>query len=72
MAERIVYQKPDGGMAIIIPALGCGLTVEEIAEKDVPTGLPYKIMDTVDLPSDRSQRDLWTVDVATLTDGVGA
>ncbi|MDO8985347.1 hypothetical protein [Cypionkella sp.] len=70
--KRIIYQTPEGGVAIVIPAPDCGLTIEEIAAKDVPTGLPFKIIDAVDLPSDRSQRDLWAVDVAILTDGVGA
>jgi hypothetical protein len=70
--ERIIYQKPDGSVAIIIPVLDCGLTIEEIAAKDVPTGFPYKIMDTSELPIDRTQRELWTIDPATLTDGVGA
>lgn len=70
--KRIIYQTPDGGVAIIIPAPDCGLTVEEIAAKDVPTGFPYKIIDAADMPADRSQRDLWQVDAAILTDGVGA
>lgn len=70
--QVIVYQKPDGGVAVIIPAPECGMTIEEIAAKDVPTGFPYKIMDTSELPVDRSQRELWTIDATTLTDGVGA
>jgi hypothetical protein len=60
--KRIIYQTPEGGVAIIIPADDCGLTVEEIAAKDVPEGLPYKIIDAADIPADRSNRDLWTVD----------
>lgn len=42
-----------------------------IAAKDVPTGKPYKIVDSSDIPSDRSKRMAWTVDPAHLTDGVG-
>ena len=71
MNERIVYKNTDGIVAVIIPA-DCGLTIEEIAAKDVPTGLAYKIVDAVDIPTDRTARDLWDVDVADLTDGVGA
>jgi hypothetical protein len=44
---------------------------EDIAQKVVPTGKPYKIVDVADIPSDRTLRDAWTVDEATLTDGVG-
>ena len=70
--KRIVYQTPEGGVAIIVPMLDCGLTIEEIAAKDVPTGLPYKIVLTSDIPTDRQFRNEWTVDVADLTDGVGS
>ena len=71
MNTRIIYQNDEGGVAVIIPC-DCGLTIEQIAAKDVPTGKPYKIVDVADIPSDRTQRDAWAVDVADLTDGVGA
>lgn len=72
MNRRIVYKNLDGSISVIIPAPDCGLTVEEIAAKDVPTGLPYKIVFDTDIPTDRKSRDMWEVDVADLTDGVGA
>lgn len=72
MSKRIIYQNDDGGVSIIIPAPECELTLEEIASKDVPTGKPYKIVDVADIPSDRTYREAWVVDVADLTDGVGA
>ena len=71
MNQRIIYQNDDGGMAVIIPC-DCGLTIEEIAAKDVPTGKPYKIVDVSEIPTDRQWRNEWTVDEADLTDGVGA
>ena len=71
MDQRIIYQNDQGGVAVLIPA-DCGLTIEEIAAKDVPTGKPYKIVDVSDVPTDRQWRDQWTVDEADLTDGVGA
>jgi len=71
MDQRIIYQNDDGGVSVIIPC-NCGLTIEEIAAKDVPTGRPYKIVDVADIPTDRQWRDQWTVDIADLTDGVGA
>ena len=69
--KRIIYQNDDGGVAIIIPA-DCGLTIEQIAAKDVPTGKAYKIVDVSDVPTDREWRNEWAVDEADLTDGVGA
>ena len=71
MNQRIIHQNDDGGMAVIIPC-DCGLTIEEIAAKDVPTGKPYKIVDVSEIPTDRQWRNEWTVDEADLTDGVGA
>ena len=71
MDKRIIYQTPEGGVAVIIPA-DCGLTIEEIAAKDVPTGKPYKIVDVADIPADREWRNEWSVDEADLTDGVSA
>ncbi len=72
MPQRIIYKNDQGGVSVIIPWLESGLTIEQIASKDVPTGKPYKIVDAADIPADRSQRDLWTVNEADLTDGVGA
>ena len=69
--KRIIYQNDTGGVAVLIPA-DCGLTIEQIAANDVPTGKPYKIVDAADIPTDREWRDSWTVDEADLTDGVGA
>ena len=72
MNQRIIYPTDDGGVAVIVPAPECGLTIEEIAAKDVPAGKPYKIVDVADIPSDRTFRNAWTVNEADLTDGVGA
>jgi hypothetical protein len=57
--KRIIYPTDDGGVAIIVPAAECGLTIEEIAAKDVPEGKPFKIIDTADVPTDRTFRNAW-------------
>lgn len=59
MNQRIIYPTDNGGVAVIIPAPECGLTIEEIAAKDVPAGKPFKIIDTADVPTDRTFRDAW-------------
>ena len=59
MNQRIIYPTDDGGVAVIVPAIECGLTIEEIAAKDVPQGKPFKIVDVSDIPSDRTFRDAW-------------
>ena len=60
MDQRIIYPTDDGGVAVIIPAPECGLTIEEIAAKDVPVGKPYQIVTYSDIPSDRTFRGAWT------------
>lgn len=70
---KIIYKNESGGVSIITPteeALSF-MSIDEIAKKDVPTGLPYKIVEDSEIPTDRTFRDAWTVDEATLTDGVG-
>jgi hypothetical protein len=59
MDKRIVYKNDDGTIAIIVPA-DCGLTIEEIAAKDVPSGKEYHIVNASDIPSDRTFRNAWT------------
>ena len=59
MNQRIIYPTDDGGVAVIIPSPDCGLTIEEIAAKDVPAGKSFKIVDVSDIPSDRTFRGAW-------------
>ena len=59
MTKRIIYPTDEGGVAVIVPASECGLTIEEIAAKDVPQGKPYKIVDVADIPTDRTFRNAW-------------
>jgi len=73
MNQRIIYETDEGGVAIIVPAEEAlqSHAIEEIAEKDVPAGKPYKIVPVDDIPSDRTFRNAWEVDEADLTDGTG-
>ena len=59
MNKNIIYQNDEGGISIIVPA-DCGLTIEEIAAKDVPAGKPFQIIDAADQPSDRLFRNAWS------------
>ena len=74
MTQRIIYQTDEGGVAVLIPTPESieQYGIEAIALKDVPAGKPFKIVDTTDVPSDRTFRAAWEVDAATLTDGIGA
>jgi hypothetical protein len=59
MNSRIIYPTDDGGVAVIIPAAECGLSIEAIAAKDVPNGKPFKIVDASAIPEDRTFRNAW-------------
>jgi hypothetical protein len=73
MNQRIIFKTEDGGVAIIVPTPECleKYTIQQIAEKDVPEGLPYKIVDISEISSDRTFRNAWEIDESELTDGVG-
>jgi hypothetical protein len=60
MNQRIIFPNDEGGVSVIIPAPECGLTIEEIAAKDVPAGKPYEIVDVSEIPEDRTWRGAWT------------
>ena len=56
---RIIYRLPDGGVAILTPNPDSGLTIEQIAAKDVPAGVPFRIVEAADIPTDRTFRNAW-------------
>jgi hypothetical protein len=47
----ITYPQINGQVAVVIPA-DYSLSIEAIAEKDVPKGVPYKIVDSLDIDND--------------------
>lgn len=70
---KIIYKNQDNSIGIITPteeALSL-YSIEAIAKKDVPHNLPYRIVPTSDIPTDRTFREAWTIDDEELTDGVG-
>ena len=68
--KRIIYPNNEGGIAIIIPAPDCGIALEQIAAKDVPAGVPFRIVDAADVLEDRTFRNAWEADF-TNPDGHG-
>ena len=69
---KIIYKTKENTVSIITPSSEWIGTIEEVAQKDVPTGLKYKIVEDDVIPTDRTFRNAWEVDEAELTDGVGA
>ena len=66
--KLIIYPNDNGGICILTPAPECGLSIEQIAQKDVPSGKPYKIVDAADIPADREFRNAWTADFTEVTE----
>jgi len=69
---RIIYKTSENTVSVIAQSHNWSGTLEELAQKDVPTGLKYKIVEDSDIPSDRSFRNAWEVAESELTDGVEA
>ena len=72
MTQVVIY-KHMGQVSVLIPTPEClaDYGIMAIALKDVPEGAPFKIVDHADIPWDVPQA-AWQVNVAELTDGVGA
>lgn len=58
--KRIIYTQDDGTVSVIVPSDNCGLTIEQIQAKDVPSGKTSYIIDKSEVPTDRSFRNAWT------------
>lgn len=71
---KIIYKNLDGSVAVIHPTPEAleFMTIEEIALKDVPTGLAFAIVEDSEIPTDRTFRDAWAIEDSLLTDGMGA
>jgi len=72
--NKIIYIQDSGIISVIHPSQEAvdAYGINAIARKDVPLGKPYKIIDASFIPTDRSQREAWSVDESELTDGVGS
>ena len=71
---KIIYKTPENTVTVLCPGplLVKHSDLEKIAQKDVPTGLKYKIVEDSVIPTDDSFRNAWEVDEEALTDGIGA
>jgi len=65
---RIAYNDNEG-LKILIPAIDIDIKI--IADKDVPSGLYYKLVKESELPS-RDTRNFWTMEIDKYNaDGIG-
>lgn len=60
----IIFEGEAGGCSIVVPNPDSGLTMDELAASVVPSGVPYRIVEDTEIPTDRTYRDAWEVDLA--------
>jgi hypothetical protein len=73
MTQVIIYPNDEGWLSVVTPATNCGVSIEEIARKDVPAGKPYHIIDASILPEDDIFFNAWQADFTNPTGhGIGA
>jgi|Laugresbdmm110sn_1035088.scaffolds.fasta_scaffold50872_3 hypothetical protein len=73
MTQVIIYPNNEGWLTVVSPAPECGLSIEEIARKDVPAGKPYHIINVDQLPQDSMFFNAWEADFTNAVGrGIGA
>ena len=58
--KRFIYANDDGSISIVVPSDNCNLTLQQIKDKDCPTGKTVYTVDKSVIPTDRSFRNAWT------------
>jgi len=68
--DKIIYPNPDipGGVVLVIPS--GELSIDEVARKDVPAGVPYVMVAADDVPVDDTFFEAWEADFSN-PDGYG-
>jgi hypothetical protein len=68
--DNVIVYKNGDFLALVVPTVECELSLQEIAIKDVPDGVAYKIIPKSSVPEDWEFRDAWEVDFSN-PDGYG-
>lgn len=61
MSKRIVYTDPAEGNVCVVTPTG-EAPVETVAAQVVPAGVPYKIVEASEIPTDRAFRNAWKIE----------
>ena len=56
---RFIYTNDDGSISIVVPADKTDLTLEQIKDKDCPSGKTVYTVNKSAIPTDRSFRNAW-------------
>eukprot|EP00919_Chromeraceae_sp_WS-2016_P079275 GHVR01187652.1.p1 GENE.GHVR01187652.1~~GHVR01187652.1.p1 ORF type:complete len:174 (-),score=31.96 GHVR01187652.1:142-663(-) len=57
MSQKIVYETPEGGIAVVHPT--GEVPIEDLVDSVVPPGTPYEIVSQSVIPTDRTFRGAW-------------
>jgi hypothetical protein len=68
MTQAIIYPQDNGSIALVTPT--GELPIADVAQKDVPAGKPYLIVDVASIPEDHTFFNAWEADFST-PDGHG-
>jgi len=60
MTNAIIYPQDNGNIALVMPT--GELPIEQVAQKDVPAGKPYLIVNYADIPADHTFFGAWEAD----------
>lgn len=71
MEAFIAYPNEDGSVTFLYPAKECGLTLEQMAKKDTPVGVPYCFVPWEYHPNDHTFFNAFEMDFSN-PDGYGA
>lgn len=66
----IILFELNGAACTMTPGIGTGLTLLETGQRDVPSGVPFWIVDQEELPMDEPT-EAWELDTAALGDPSG-
>ena len=58
--KRFIYENDDGSISIVYPADNTDLTLDQIKDKDCPSGKTVYTVNKSAIPTDRSFRNAWT------------
>ena len=58
--KRFIYENDDGGISIVTPSDNTELTLDQIKDKDCPSGKTVYTVDKSAIPTDRTFRNAWT------------
>jgi hypothetical protein len=60
MTQAIIYPQDNGSIALVVPT--GELPIADVAQKDVPAGTPYLIVDAASIPEDHTFFNAWEAD----------